>query len=153
MTTQSKPSLLRVIGRILLVLTGLGTAGFIAIQFVPVQRDNPPVTGEPEWDSPQTRELTRRACFDCHSNETVWPWYSYVAPVSWLVTRDVQEARAEFNSSEWRGRGKDIVSEAAELIREGEMPLPNYLSMHPQARLTAAEKQQLIEGLQVSLGQ
>ena len=64
------------------VLAGL----FLAIQFVPYGRDhsNPPVIGEPTWNSPETRALAVRACFDCHSNETVWPWYSNIAPVSWL---------------------------------------------------------------------
>ncbi len=153
MTDQPKPSSGRLIGRILLVLIGLGLVGFIALQLVPVQRDNPPVTSEPKWDSTQTHDLARRACFDCHSNETVWPWYSYVAPVSWLVTRDVQEGRATFNFSEWSGGGSGMAGEMAEVISEGEMPLPIYLSMHPEARLTEAEKQQLIDGLQASLGQ
>ena len=59
---------------------------FGAIQLVPYghNRSNPPVTGEPAWDSPQTRAYAKQACFDCHSNETIWPWYSYVAPASWL---------------------------------------------------------------------
>ena len=60
---------------------------------LPLRGHNPAVVAEPKWDSPQTRELAKRACFDCHSNETVWPWYSYVAPVSWLLYRDVTEGR------------------------------------------------------------
>jgi mono/diheme cytochrome c family protein len=71
----------------------LGTLG--AIQLVPYGRDhiNPQVTQESRWDSARTRALAARACFDCHSNETVWPWYSNVAPVSWLIQRDVDEGR------------------------------------------------------------
>ncbi|MRR33844.1 hypothetical protein EG829_03970, partial [bacterium] len=67
------------------------SAAFIFIQAVPYGRnhDNPPVVREPNWDSPETRGLAKRVCFDCHSNETVWPWYTWVAPVSWLVYRDV----------------------------------------------------------------
>ena len=85
------------IGVIALVLLAL------LIQLIPYGRDhtNPPVMQEPQWDSPQTRALTKRACFDCHSNETVWPWYSNVAPVSWLIYRDVSKGREHFNFSEW----------------------------------------------------
>ena len=70
-------------------------AAFILIQFVPFGRDhtNPPTSKEPAWDSPETKALIRRACFDCHSNETTWPWYSNVAPVSWLTQRDVNGGR------------------------------------------------------------
>ena len=72
----------------------------LIIQFVPYGRDhtNPPVIAEPAWDSPQTRALFFRACADCHSNETTWPWYSTIAPASWLITRDVMEGRATFNT-------------------------------------------------------
>ena len=77
---------LRVGGFVVLVVVLFGL-----IQLVPVQRTNPPVVAEPPWDSPETRALAVRACFDCHSNETVWPWYAYVAPVSWLVAHDTDE--------------------------------------------------------------
>ena len=75
----------------------------LVVQVIPYGRDhtNPPVAAEPLWDSPQTRDLAVRACFDCHSNETEWPWYSNVAPISWLVQRDVEEGREELNFSEW----------------------------------------------------
>ena len=75
----------------------------VAIQAVPYGRahDNPPVRSEPQWDSPVTRDLVVRACFDCHSNETIWPWYANIAPISWLTTRDVDEGRDELNFSEW----------------------------------------------------
>src|SRR6478735_10619944 len=83
-------------------LVALGI-GCVAIQFVPYghAHTNPPVRLEPAWDSPQTRELAARACFDCHSNLTKWPWYSNVAPVSWLIQRDVDGGRAALNFSEW----------------------------------------------------
>ncbi|HEY5650870.1 MAG TPA: heme-binding domain-containing protein, partial [Acidimicrobiia bacterium] len=75
----------------------------VAIQLVPYGRNhsNPPVVQEPAWDSQQTRELAVAACFDCHSNETEWPWYSNIAPVSWALQRDVDEGREELNFSEW----------------------------------------------------
>lgn len=120
-----------------------------AIQLVPYGRDhvNPPVLGEPAWDSPETRALTERACFDCHSNQVTWPAYSHVAPVSWLVQRDVDNARAHLNFSEWTRPQKDA-DEAAEEVREGEMPLKIYTLMHAHARLTPAERERLAAGLE-----
>jgi mono/diheme cytochrome c family protein len=125
----------------------------VLIQFVPYGRDhtNPQVVAEPAWDSLETRALFMRACGDCHSNETVWPWYSNVAPVSWLVTRDVVEGRAELNISAW-GLQKNEADDAAESVQEGEMPLWFYTPLHPEAKLTAAERQQLINGLTATFG-
>jgi mono/diheme cytochrome c family protein len=83
---------------------GLGLlVAFVASQLIPVRPrpTNPPVTGEPAWDAPETRVLARQACFDCHSNETAWPAYASIAPVSWLVQHDVDEGRAALNFSEW----------------------------------------------------
>jgi hypothetical protein len=87
---------------------------FGLIQLVPYGRDhtNPPVVAEPAWDSPQTRALAVRACFDCHSNETVWPWYSNVAPASWLVQRDVDDGRRRLNWSEWSSTGTQFECES-----------------------------------------
>jgi len=137
--------------RAVLVMLGILVFGFAAIQLVPVQRTNPPVLSEPPWDSPQTRELAQRACFDCHSNETVWPAYAYVAPVSWLVAHDTNEGRQYLNFSEWNNGGANSAGEVIEAVAEGQMPMANYVAMHPQARLTAAEKQQLIDGFKASL--
>ncbi|MCJ7766385.1 MAG: heme-binding domain-containing protein, partial [Thiovulaceae bacterium] len=73
----------------------------LLIQIVPYGREhaNAPVVAEPQWDTPETRALFFRACADCHSNETKWPWYSNVAPVSWMVQYDVNEGREKFNVS------------------------------------------------------
>ncbi len=138
---------------ILWVLIGLVVVGLL-IQLIPLpgRNNNPPVVSEPNWDSPQTRALAKRACFDCHSNETVWPsWYSYVAPVSWLVYNDTMQGRSRLNFSEWNTRSQRDVGEITEVIQEGRMPPAIYLPMHPNAQLTAAEKQQLITGLNNSL--
>jgi hypothetical protein len=134
----------KIVGISVLVLVGL----FIAIQLIPYghQHSNPPVQQEPNWADTQTRDLAVRACFDCHSNETVWPWYSNIAPISWLTVHDVQEGRSRLNFSEW-GRTGHEVGEVSEVIHEGEMPPPYFLIMHPEARLSAAEKQTLINGL------
>jgi hypothetical protein len=127
--------------------------GFLAIQLVPYGRDhdNPPVTAEPSWDSALTRDLTVRACYDCHSNETVWPWYSAVAPASWIVQWDVDTARSHFNVSEW-GRDENHGEEAADMVRSGEMPPWYYLAAHPEAWLTEKEWESLASGLETTLG-
>ena len=127
--------------------------GFALIQVLPFGRShaNPPVRTEPNWDSPQTRELADRACFDCHSNQTRWPWYSSVAPVSWLVQRDVDAGRRKLNFSEW-DRPQKEAKEAAETVREGKMPIRTYLLLHPEATLSAAERRALADGLAATLG-
>jgi hypothetical protein len=108
------------------------------------------VVAEPSWDSAQTRELNIRACYDCHSNETVWPWYSNVAPVSWLVQRDVDEGREELNYSQWNGAQEG--EESAATVREGSMPPRSYLLTHHDARLTDAELAALENGLAATFG-
>jgi len=135
---------------IIIVLVGLA-ALFLLIQLIPYghQHTNLAVVQEPKWDTPQIRELTQRACFDCHSNETIWPWYSNVAPVSWLVQRDVEEGRRFLNFSDW-GRVREPY-EIIEAVSEGKMPPSQYLIMHPEARLTQAEKGALVSGLQATI--
>jgi len=125
---------------------------FIAIQFVPYGRDhiNPPVVQEPKWDSPQTRELAARACFNCHSNQTDWPWYSNVAPISWLLYRDVINGREQMNFSEW-DRPQREARQAPTKIEKGEMPQWYYVPLHPEASLTAAEKKTLMDGLRATI--
>lgn len=143
--THSSRKIVRVVA---LSLVGL----LVLAQFVPYGRrhTNPPVVEEPSWDRPATRALAKRACFDCHSNETRWPWYSHVAPVSWLVQRDVDEGRAILNFSQWNHVYEEA-GESGETVREGEMPLRTYLWLHPDARLTPAESQELARGLDASL--
>ncbi len=127
------------------ILGGL-TLAFAAIQLVPVDRSNPPVEVEvPASDA--VRAVLRRACYDCHSNETVWPAYSRIAPLSWLVADHVREGRAEFNFSTWsrlepKKRAK-VMREIPEVLDEGEMPLPSYLRLHPEAVLSAADVEML----------
>lgn len=122
---------------------------FVLVQLVPYGRahTNPPVRQEPAWDSPRTRELAARACFDCHSNETTWPWYSNIAPVSWLVQRDVDAGRKKVNFSEWNRPQKEA-GDSAETVQKGTMP-PWY---YPWARLSTEDQQALIRGLTVSVG-
>ncbi len=131
------------------VLVG-GIGLFALAQAVPYGRahSDPNVTKEPAWDSPQTRALAARACFDCHSNLTTWPWYSNVAPVSWLVTRDVDDGRSTLNFSEWDKPQEVDIGEIAESIDGGGMPPSYYTWLHSKAGLSKAEKQQLIAGLE-----
>lgn len=119
----------------------------VLIQFVPVARTNPPVKAEPPWDRPETRSVAVRACFDCHSNETKWPWYSRVAPISWMVADHVLEGRRALNFSEWPG---GELEEAAEEVRKERMPLASYLLGHPEARLSASEREALARGLEAT---
>jgi len=126
----------------------------LAIQAVPYGRDhsNPPVTEEPAWDSPETRALTVLACFDCHSNEVEYPWYSKIAPVSWAVQSHIDSGRSKVNYSEW-DRPQKEADESAETVIDGEMP-PAYFTRftHAEARLTDTELQRLIDGLEATFG-
>lgn len=116
------------------------------------EHTNPEAPREPEWDSPRPHELVCRARKDCHSNQTTRPWYSFVAPTSWLVQRDVEEGRSHFNVSEWGGEGNHA-DEAAKLVREGEMPLWFYLPRHSEAQLTDSERQELVAGPTATFGE
>jgi len=129
-------------------------AAIVGIQFIPYGKDhtNLPVMSEPQWDSARTKELFNRACADCHSNETKYPWYSNVAPVSWLVAYDIDEGREHFNVSMLGIQKKNEGEDAAKEVRKGEMPMWIYTLTHPEARLSGAEKQELISGLEKTFG-
>ena len=129
-----------------LILVSL-VALFVLMQAVPYGRDhtNPPVIEQPAWDSPATEQLARRACFDCHSNETKWPWYSWIAPVSWRVQDHVDEGRGHLNFSRFDKAQRNATGAVKE-VQEGDMPPWDYALAHSEARLSDAEKQQLIEG-------
>ena len=113
---------------------------FAGIQLVPVDRSNPPVVSD--FEAPlEVKTILKRSCYDCHSNEVNWPWYSYVAPVSWLVSYDVKEGREELNFSEWNKYSSDyeMKEEIIEEISEGVMPLPIYLITHQNASVSQQE--------------
>lgn len=120
----------------------------LGLQVVPYGRDhdNPPSPEEPAWASDRTRELAVTACADCHSNHTVWPWYSNVAPMSWLVQRDVEQGRAAWNWSEATGDADD----AADEVADAEMPPRRYTLAHPDARLSSRERADLVAGLEAT---
>lgn len=128
---------------------GLGIfAILIAAQFVPVERTNPPERGQPRAPA-DVQAVLRRSCYDCHSNETAWPWYSHVAPASLLMAHDVQEGRGEVNFSTWEKyderRKTRKLKEIADEVEKGDMPLWYYLPLHPEAKLSAAERELIIK--------
>ena len=111
---------------------------FIGIQFIPVEKTNPPVKsdlGAPD----NIASILRASCYDCHSNETDWPWYSSVAPVSFLVAGDVVEGREHLNFSEWDNYSSkeqsELLAEMIEEIEKEAMPLTSYTFTHPNAKL------------------
>jgi mono/diheme cytochrome c family protein len=137
--------------RTILKWTALGlVAVLVAIQLVPYGRDHTNPTGGRQiaWDSPRTEQLMTDACMDCHSNLTKWPWYSNVAPISWLVQKDVEDGRRALNLS----TGEAEVEEMIETIRDGSMPPWQYKPTHPGARLSDQDKQDLIRGLEAMFG-
>lgn len=125
---------------------------FVLMQIVPYGRThaNPPTTKEPLWNSGRTRALAVRACFDCHSNHTKWPWYANVAPFSWVVQFDVEAARSIVNFSEW-DRSYDLALYSGQSIRTGNMPPVKYKMAHPEANLTEQELRELATGLDAML--
>ncbi|MGK2947226.1 MAG: heme-binding domain-containing protein [Acidimicrobiales bacterium] len=135
--------------RVLLRVAVVGGALLLAIQLVPYgwSKPNPPVTQAAVWPSAEAEAIARVACYDCHSNETEWPPYSYVAPMSWLVRRDVERGRDELNFSEW-DRDDGEADDAVEAVLEGSMPPRQYELMHSGARLDEAEQAILVAALE-----
>jgi mono/diheme cytochrome c family protein len=126
-----------------------GLIAFLAIQLVPYGKnhDNPPTVQAVKWSSPEARALAVDACFACHSNLTSWPWYTNVAPISWLTARDVEDGRAKLNFSEWQRPQEVDLQEVVDAIRGQEMPPLQYRAIHPEARLSDNERRQLEQGL------
>ena len=126
-----------------IVLVGL----LLVIQLVPYGRDhtNPPVEAQAKIANPEAQRLWDQSCADCHSNLTTWPWYSNVAPVSWLVQDHVDEGRTEMNLSKWQTMPQPDMGEVREQITSGEMPPWNYSIIH--GSLSAQDKKVLVAGL------
>ncbi len=126
-----------------LVLIGI----FAVAQVFQPDRQPPSPSASSIWDEPtlptEVSAILSRACSDCHSNRTEWPWYSRISPISWLVAHDVDEGRGHFNFSQWSDyepyRRYKILEEICEEVEEGEMPLAIYLPLHPEAKLDAED--------------
>lgn len=115
-------------------------------QLIQPDRQNPAVVAEHSiWNAggvdSRVAGVLRRACADCHSNETQWPWYSRVSPISWFVARHVRDGRAKLNFSEWNGGSPDLTEEIYESVAKNKMPLPGYSIIHRGARLTPADRE------------
>jgi Haem-binding domain len=141
---------MRIPGRKVLLRAGLGLLALaVLLQLLPFGRpgDNPPVTRDAPWPNGRARELAVAACYDCHSNQTRRPLYARLAPMSWLIARDVEQGRDKLNFSTWEGSGGDA-HDAAEAVAGASMPPRRYLLIHPDAALSAAEKQVLVDALE-----
>jgi hypothetical protein len=132
--------------KLVLALASVASAGLLTVVVVAVNRTNPPSTGNLSAPS-QVDATLRRACYDCHSNQTHWPWYSRVAPLSWLIVRDVTLARKEVNFSEWGGYyaifRRRKLQWIGRSLRQENMPPWSYLFLHPGARLTETDRVKL----------
>jgi hypothetical protein len=137
------PTMKRKLKRAVVVCLIVVAVAFGLIQLAPVDRGNPPVESD-IVASPEVKAILKRSCYDCHSNETVWPWYSSVAPVSWVVARDVHRGREELNFSTWaRSASPEQAKKATaswKEVLEGEMPPRSYLTVHPEARLSPEDR-------------
>lgn len=141
----------RVLGIAALGLVGL----FVVAQLVPYGHSwvpfghptgNPPVTKAAVWSDPQAQSIAESACYDCHSNLTDWWIGTTVAPMSWLAQHDVAEGRSKLNFSEW-DKAQPALDEVVEAVDGGEMPPLQYKAIHADARLSATQRAQLVDGL------
>ena len=129
------------------------TVILLAAQLVPVKRDNPAERGVPAMPI-SVRTILKRSCYDCHSNETSWPFYSYVAPISWVVAHHVHKGREHLNLSEWETlrpeQQRNALEDVAMVLEDHVMPLPSYLLLHPKARLGQSERALLSDWIQTA---
>jgi hypothetical protein len=140
----------RVIFRTIFVLLILA---FIGVQYIEVERTNPPVKADLQAPS-DVKNIFRTSCYDCHSNQTKWPWYSKVAPVSWMIIDDVNEGRSHLNFSEWGNllsdKKAELKKKILEELKDDEMPPGKYVYLHPGASLEITQKNTLFNWLQTS---
>ena len=129
-------------------LVAAAVISFALIQVVPYGRShaNPPASDQVDFPDRESRQIFTSACADCHSDLTEWPWYSNIAPMSWLVQNHVDEGRSKFNVSEW-GKPQPPLPEVIDQIRSGEMPPWNYSLIHRDANLSGSQEQRLINAL------
>jgi len=136
--------------KVLKVVLIVLVVAFLAAQFVRIDRTNPPVDPAHTIKAPaDVQAILDRSCADCHSNNTRWPWYTNVAPVSWWIADHIKEGRRELNLSEFATyspkKAKHKLEEICEQVEKGEMPLTGYVPLHPEAKLSDADKSRLCE--------
>ncbi len=137
-----------------------GVIGFILLTwiggFIVAPEKNPELVYKGVIVSDQTDKIIKESCFDCHSNETAWPWYTNVPPMSLLVNFDVAEGREHLNFSEWESISEkdraEAIEESLEEIEEGEMPIPPYLIMHSNAKIDDSEMAILKADMNAAIG-
>jgi hypothetical protein len=131
----------------------------VAIQFIRPDRNNPKVNPAEDLVAvanppAEVQSILKNACYDCHSNESVWPWYTNITPVNWFVANHIKEGREKLNFSTFgslsAAERSEALGEAAETIQEGEMPLESYTLLHPEAKLNATQRQTLLNWLQAN---
>ena len=131
----------------------------VAMQFIRPDRSNPKVNPAEDLAAvanppADVQAILKKACYDCHSNETVWPWYSNITPVNWFVVNHINEGREKLNFSTFGTLSpadrSEALGEAAEAVREGEMPMSSYVLLHPEAKLDATQRQNLLNWLQAN---
>ena len=131
-------------------IIGILVSMVIVIQFIPVEKSNPVTISEMPAPS-DVRQILQRSCYDCRSHQTIWPWYSHIAPVSWLIAHDVKEGREHLNFSVWsqydQRKQLRLHDEIQEMIDKEEMPLRPYLWLHPAAKLSEQDKRVIREWL------
>jgi hypothetical protein len=129
-------------------------AVFLVLQLIPYgwTHSNPPVTSAAPWPDAESEAVARQSCYSCHSNETDWPAYSYVAPMSWLVRRDVDSGRRAMNFSEWDPADNEA-EDAIDEIEDGDMPPSQYALIHRNATLTDEEQAILSRALNQMAGE
>jgi hypothetical protein len=138
-------------------IVAAGALAFVLIQLAPMSKSNPPITKDVAAP-PQVESILRRGCYDCHSNETRWPWYAHLAPVSWLVVRDVDNGRKRLDFSTWDKYDDDpetLITKMRhidKMSRNGSMPLWYYLAAHSEARLSAADRDVLAQWVSDTIG-
>jgi len=138
----------------------VAAAGFALLQLTNPPRTNPPVVSDlmaANAPPPQIATMLHAACYDCHSNKTRWPWYSRIAPISWLISSDVKEGREHLNLSDWPianpKRAARWLDEMSDEISSGEMPLKKYTQIHADARLTESQRKKLTDWLDAEAAQ
>jgi hypothetical protein len=150
---EARPPARRMAHRVVRIALVGAVGVFLAIQLVPYgwSHPNPPVVQDAPWPDAESAAIARESCYACHSNETDWPPYSYVAPFSWLVRRDVEGGREELNFSTWGGDDGEA-DDAVEEVIEGSMPPDQYTIIHRGARLTDDEADRLVAALEAMDG-
>lgn len=139
--------------RILFILL---IAAFVVLQFIGIEKTNPEFDSSGDFivmENPPAdiAQVLRSACYDCHSNQTVWPWYSNIAPISWMLEEHVVDGRDNLNLNYWSEFDVEdrayVIEEMIEEIEEGEMPIPGYLITHSDAKLSETQKEKLFTWL------